>query len=237
MTVPKIASSNLKRVIIKEKFGYAEDSDEMKQAMLQPHLTLKSCCLLTAEVARQYYSLQRAFTFAFIRNPWTRLFSAYKDKIVAFKGFEDYYYIRKILFTVRGWTWEEVKNDENVKAVAGTITFIDFLTMLAKTDAENYNDHWKPWFLLTQPCMIKYDYIGYLEDITAAYQVVKDKAFSDLNIELGGKYEGSTWSGGIIAAYKVVPKDVLDVIVSKFEDDFNIGGYSRDINCINQLHA
>ena len=234
MTVPKVASSNIKRVIIKEKLGYEEGSEEMKQAMLTPHITLANCCLLTAEVAREYYSLQRAFTFTFIRNPWTRLYSAFKDKIATFKGYEDYYYIRKILFTVRDWTWEEVKNDTAVKEAAGTITFTEFLTMLAKTDAENYNDHWKPWFLLTQPCMIKYDYIGYLENISAAYKVVQEKAFSDLDIELGGRYHGSSGSASIIEAYKAIPQNLLDIIMSKFEDDFNIGGYSQDINCIDQ---
>ncbi|XP_063690162.1 uncharacterized protein LOC134822826 [Bolinopsis microptera] len=237
VTVPKIASSNIKRVIIKEKFGYEEGSEEMEHALFAPHVTLAKCCLLTAEVAREFYSLQRAFTFAFIRNPWTRLYSAYKDKIVKFKGFDDYYYIKKILFTVRDWTWEEVKNEPAVREAAGTITFTDFLTMLATTDAENFNDHWKPWFLLTQPCMIKYDYIGYLEDIGTAYQVVKNKVFSDLDIDLGERYAGSSGSAGTIEAYKVVPKHVLDAIVAKFEDDFNIGGYSTDINCIDQLHG
>ena len=232
MTVPKIASSNIKRVIIKEKLGYSEDSEQMKQAMKQPHVYLSKCCLLTVEVARKFYSLQRAFTFTFIRNPWTRLYSAYRDKIVMFKAFDDYYYIRKILFTVREWSWDQVKVDEDVIEAAGTITFTDFLTMLSKTDAENYNDHWKPWFLLTQPCMIKYDYIGYLEDISSAYQVVKDKVFKDLDMDLGSRYKTSSNSAAVKQAYTAVPNDVLDIVYNKFEDDFVIGGYSRDINCI-----
>ena len=108
--------------------------------------------------------------------------------------------------------------------------------MLSKTDPENYNDHWKPWFLLTQPCMIKYDYIGYLEDIDSAYRVIKDKVFSDLDIELGGRYKGSSGDSEVIEAYNTVPRGVLEEVMSKFEDDFVIGGYSKDINCLDQLH-
>lgn len=139
----------------------------------------------------------------------------------------------KILRTARGWSGGQLEDWDAVEEEADSVTFTEFLTMVAGTDTDTEDQHWKPWFLEADPCLLHYDYIGYIEDMEASFKEVKDKVFSDLDeIQLSSSGMSGLDVRSVIEAYKHVPGSVIQAIHQDFEDDFLIGGYNSDINCI-----
>ena len=78
--------------------------------------------------------------FMISRHPMDRLFSAFRDKIM-----------RKTII---------VKNINGNKMKP---TFSKFLTFLAMNNPTGYNRHWKPNWVLCNPCLYHYDYILKME--------------------------------------------------------------------------
>jgi len=125
-----------------------------------------------------------------------------------------------------------VLNKAEVVDAADSITFTEFLTMLALSDTDTYNVHWTPWFHLTEACQVKYDYIGYMEDMETAFSLIKGNLFNDTQLSLPPAYNTQAKSEEVKEAYRTVPSSILNLVYAKFQDDFVIGGYSRQIECI-----
>ena len=104
--------------------------------------------------------------------------------------------------------------------------------MVADTDTDTDDKHWRPWFLEADPCLILYNYIGYIEDMGTSFSVIKDTIFSDLDIELSSDGTTPEDARNAINAYRKVPQNIIESVYQDFEDDFVIGGYSKDIECI-----
>eukprot|EP00116_Pleurobrachia_bachei_P010233 sb/3470495/ len=203
-------------------------------AMAKPHVYFRQYRSITPAIAAQNPSLQRALTFTLIRNPWRRLYSAFKDKIAGYPAFNDYEYTRIILRVVRGWSMEQVENTPSVirEVEESPIGFGEFLKYIAESDTDNLNDHWAPWFLITWPCHIKYDLVGYHEDFEATFKVLKDTLFSDYKTGLKGQYRGSAGREDVIRAYQDVPRVVIEQIYTMYSEEFVLGDYDIRPGCV-----
>lgn len=133
---------------------------------------------------------------------------------------------------MQGWETADKWTDDQLEQAALTITFEEFLEMLAKTDSDSFNDHWKPWSLIARPCMIKYDFIGFLEDFHNSFETIRQRLFADIASPIGEEYEEHKTNQDTVLAYRNVSQPVLDRIFEVYKDDFLIGGYNRDIECI-----
>ena len=203
-------------------------------AMAKPHVYFRQYRSITPAIASQNPSLQRAFTFTLIRNPWRRLYSAYNDKILGYPAFNDYEYSRIILRVVRGWSRDQVTDTQSVvREVEGhPITFGEFLRYITESDTDNLNDHWAPWFLITYPCHIKYDLVGYHEDFEATFKVLRDTLFSDYQSGLKGQYKGSAGRDDVVRAYQDVPSSVKEEIYKMYREEFVLGDYDQRTDCV-----
>ena len=78
--------------------------------------------------------------FMIARHPMDRLFSAFRDKI-----------LRKSIIV------------KNINGNNKKPSFSKFLTFLAMNNPTGYNRHWKPNWVLCNPCLFHYDYILKME--------------------------------------------------------------------------
>ena len=104
---------------------------------------------------------------------------------------------------------------------------------LSQVSTIDYSRHWKPWFNMAEPCQIKYDHIVYIEDM--------DKEFTDLKDVIAEEPESVVLDGPstvynnaeIIAEYRNIDKNLLENVYNIFKEDFIIGDYDKNTECIN----
>ena len=98
------------------------------------------------------------FKTIFVRHPFVRLISAFKDKAEKSPEQQPYFYARywnPLLKHVHGE--DHVTNETRVQ-------FKDFIEeLLLPNDPYQYNEHWAPIWTRCEPCFIHYDLIGKLE--------------------------------------------------------------------------
>lgn len=225
ISIPKVASSNWKRMILSDIAGTPFTEKDV-------HTKINECCILTDDIAH-LRKADRYFTFSFIRNPWTRLYSAFRDKIRLWPGFNQFRYIKEILVMLRGTdkTLLHTTTEFNYKEIQPKISFSEFMRYLSIIDTEQYNSHWTPWFNLVEGCEVKFDFIGKVEDMDRIYHTLKDKVLKN-KVELPSAYSTHASRDQVIDAYKEVSEDVIEEVYQRFSIDFVVGGYSKSIDCI-----
>ena len=100
-----------------------------------------------ANLQHRYSSLVLA------RHPLERLFSAFRDKILR-KRLET-----KVLLKLKYYNNICSIIVKNINGGRKKPTFSKFLTFLAMNNPTSYNRHWKPNWVLCNPCKYHYDYI------------------------------------------------------------------------------
>ena len=186
----------------------------------------------------EYLTMEKYFTFVFVRHPLDRLVSAYSDKLLRSKPvaqFKNYL----------------VKN-------YGQVNFQNFLRMVLtsmdKCNSQtttcfnsNINIHWQPYYQLCEFCDVEYDYIGRIETFNHDVQEVLIQANLTEYIPLQNiklVHQSTTMSksqfevdeNGIQAKeltkqyFKNVEQSIVKQIIQYYELDFLLFQYStRDI--------
>ncbi|XP_071952124.1 carbohydrate sulfotransferase 11-like [Antedon mediterranea] len=209
----KVGSTNWERIIV-EMAGYKNVPNQQ----LYKHNALKWTGKLTnKEVIERLHNYTK---FIFVRNPFSRILSAYKDKFVDhhFPSFNSIG--RTIIKKYR-------KSRFNVSEIDGTdVSFQEFVDYL--TDGHyTANVHWTPIHIQNCPCEIDFDYIGKLEDANddIKYVLMKigiwgkayyHKAFTDPASE---KLRIKTY-------YSSLTRESIAQLYRIYEPDFLLFGYN-----------
>ena len=152
------------------------------------------------------------FRFSFVRNPYDRLISAYKNKILQrianFEVFKE-----KVK---SGLSWYEEAN--------AVLSFHDFATYVCNQPNSGRDMHWKTQFSILRPLHINYQFIGRFENFSQDYHYVFSRV-PDVNwSKVGGKKRVTSLKTPLALAYS---KDLADLVYHAYEDDFNYFNYSR----------
>lgn len=114
---------------------------------------------LNATDVENYFS--RSYKFMFVREPFERLLSAYKDKFVTRRPFDRpllRHYGRKIIENFR-----PNANQQSLNTL-DDITFAEFIEYIIKEGVyEGLNIHWNTYEEQCNPCLVDYDFIGRFE--------------------------------------------------------------------------
>lgn len=100
---------------------------------------------------------RRLFTFCFVRNPYTRLLSAYLDKIQGNRP------PKLSILQALGLNTGNIDQD---------VSFDQFIHAIGKQSLRDMNPHWRPQYHQTLQGAIDYDFIGRYEDFTTDFQQV-----------------------------------------------------------------
>lgn len=151
--VPKVASSNMKRLILTLQ-GRSDNSDAIKYF---DHRGFEF--LGDFSVPERERLVKTLFKFMFVRDPLGRLVSAYRDK---FQTTNNQFHMKYGMEIVQRYR----KNTTSSHPANGDdVTFREFARYIIDEAAHKMNEHWMPIYEICQPCVIPYDFVGSFEDL------------------------------------------------------------------------
>ncbi|XP_074657210.1 carbohydrate sulfotransferase 13-like [Tubulanus polymorphus] len=176
---------------------------------------------------------KKYYRFIFVRDPFSRLLSCYRDKFL--NRTDDFYYRRvygrKIVKSFRS----SASDDEIEK---GSATFGEFLRYLApRNDREDtrddfincFNDHWSQYHELCEPCEFKYDFIGRFETLATDLNYVIRKAgisnVTEVFEQSRRQRKRKTNPAMIDEFYRDIPGDIIQRVYDEYKWDFEMFNY------------
>lgn len=215
---PKVASTKIKMLLQKLE-GYSVPDSRSQ--------VLRNYTKLHSRNAKGYFFLEALpnsrdtwtllsenndfFKFSFVRNPYERLFSVYKSKIES-RSFQSkqFKHIRKIL----------TSHPELDFSFAGFVRFV------CQQEEFEMDSHWKVQSRHLFCDLIKYDYIGHLEnfckDMSYVIQRIGGSAPEDLRKKVNFTGAGSSYR-------EAYTRELSELVFKKFEEDFYRFGYKKKI--------
>ena len=168
--------------------------------------------------------LQNYTKILFVREPFARLLSGYRDKYVELRHFPYYKSIgSKIIKILR-------KGATRAEIASGKPTFEEFIRWLVRNPDDRGGDyHWRPLFDWYHPCEIQYDYIGKLETTADDVKYI----FKKIGIDKLESYPSTETHHTFSSAQDVLKKyysnispELLPKIVNRYREEFELFNYS-----------
>ena len=213
--IPKVGCSSWKVKILENRGLLSKDDykgldaishEQPMQDILAKYgiRTLSEYDLTTAK-----WMLKSYYKFLFVRDPFERLLSAYRDKM-ANPGNQHY----------------RPKANNILKFFRSNLTvptFTMFLKSLVHTPPRMYDIHWRPYDVMCNPCHVNYDVIGKLETLESDVGCVT----SQLNMTSWFPLPGSARSTfDLVGAYfRSVPETVMADVEKAYGHDAAMFGY------------
>ncbi len=205
---PKVACSTIKRML-----QVVELNGDLSRLPEQVHdrkaSPLKSPKTIENDVRDLFFG-GGYFLFSFVRNPYTRVLSAYLDKFV-------------------NNAWERNRRAPKLGLDPDAeITFSDFLRAVRMQRDSEKDIHWMPQAFLLQPKKISYDFIGRFENFQIGFDLVAKRAgfTGDGDQALIRKDDHKTNASDRVTAF--VHDLERELILDIYKADFDQFGYSRD---------
>ncbi|XP_039679515.1 carbohydrate sulfotransferase 12-like [Perca fluviatilis] len=220
--IPKVACTNWKRVMF-----------VLNQTEPYPDLMSTS-----GDLVHEYSTLTHLNSFPrpeikvmwmFVRDPFTRLISAYRDK---FQRHNEYYYLN--------FAWDILRLYANLtnppqtvdKAFASGVhpsfyNFIQYLLDPRTEDKQPFEPHWRQMYRQCQPCLIQYDFLGHQETLQQDAQQLLRMLKLENDIKFPPSYENMTSPSSVSEWFSTVPLEDRRKLYQLYEKDFRLFGYRR----------
>ncbi|MBX2881886.1 MAG: sulfotransferase family protein [Granulosicoccus sp.] len=218
MENPKVASTSILKVLQQQ-----EDS-QLAERMDNPHQRNQSPILrfskLDESIQRNALTSSEYYRFAFVRNPFGRLLSAYLSKIarpLAPKA--------EILAIINGCKVNQVKD------LKQPVDFASFIEVVCSQDPLDMNPHWNLQTLQLIVEKIDYHKIGRFENLQQDFAQVCTHIFGDRDLKI-------TQSANQTSSEEKLTDYYDDALVKKvhqkFYDDFHAFEYSGTLHTLAQ---
>ncbi|XP_051242638.1 carbohydrate sulfotransferase 12 [Dicentrarchus labrax] len=241
--VPKVACTNWKRVMVvlsQSLISPSSGKPYTDPEAVPPDLVHNSSLHLTfAKFWRHYGSLSRHLMalklqhytkFLFVRDPFVRLISAFRNKFG--RPNEDFYRQFGSVMVRRYGNVSGSLPETAAEAFAAGVkpTFQQFITYLLDPETEKesiFNEHWRQVYRLCHPCQVKYDFIGQLETLeTDAEHLLKLLQVDHLlRFPSGARNRTATsWERDW---FTQIPITMRRELYKLYEPDFELFGYPK----------
>jgi hypothetical protein len=212
---PKVACSSIKLILQRielKDFNLNKDMDILHNREYSPLLKPTQVGDFGEIIKKKEF-----FKFCFVRNPYTRILSAYLDKIASKN--EDTFR-KHCIYTQLGYDFRSTEQ---------TISFKDFVRSISTHPIKMMDPHWRPQYYQTLQDFVDYDFIGRFESIERDIEFVVKKIAG----RKGKKYitqsrTHKTGADSLIRQYYT--EEIRDMVYTKYRKDFNYFGYSSVLN-------
>lgn len=153
------------------------------------------------------------FRFAFVRNPYTRVLSAYLDKIQRNRPEK-----------------KEILNSlgRDPKELEAEVSFLEFLQAIRKTPNGLRDNHWRPQVQLLFIGQCDYHVIGAFERLEQDVAYVTERMGVTRRFKLDNVGNHATDAASALKEWYT--GEVMDVFESLYDGDFRTFGYSRSLD-------
>ncbi|WP_193371339.1 sulfotransferase family protein [Pelagibius marinus] len=211
--VPKAANSTIKRFLVAacgEVLPAADAMVSVQRGSLLPDTRKFSSRELHTAINDSGW-----FRFTFVRNPYDRLVSVYKDKVIG-------------LGTVdTGLQYVKRLDPE----ASGAIPFRDFVQAVCDQKDEDMDAHWRPQASLIMSEAISYSHIGHVENFARDMEpVVRRLALpAELVEQLGREPINPTRKASLEERFAPsFDAELADTVFRRYRRDFELFGYAPD---------
>jgi hypothetical protein len=157
------------------------------------------------------------FRFCFVRNPYARLFSAYKSQVMDLST--PYTGLRESIRRQAGYPSRE---DD----IPGHVGFGDFVRYIGEQPDSERDGHWKSQAGTIHAEAIAYDFVGRMETFSRDFTRLLDRFGAPAPLKATvAEAVNPTPNLPLAAAYD---KDLADYVYQVFLDDFHAFGYDRN---------
>lgn len=222
--VPKVACTNWKRIFL-VLTGKAENfSQVINLPASQIHNKNLFKSLQNYSVTEILNMTNEYTKFIFVRHPFERLLSAYRNKLEQHYDSSKYFQARFGKYIIKNFR----KNPTNVSLAKGDdVTFSEFVNYIVSSDPNRYNEHWQRMTDLCHPCLIKYDFIGKYENI------IQDSNFLLKSFGTSLKFpklsKPSTTASNLAKYYGTLERKTILKLYRIYEMDFRLFDYDVSI--------
>ncbi|XP_071779210.2 carbohydrate sulfotransferase 12-like [Centroberyx gerrardi] len=233
--IPKVACTNWKRVmfVLNQSEPYQDPMSISGDLVHMPYqLTLlNSFPRIEMKVRLKHYT-----KFLFVRDPFVRLISAYRDK---FQRYNEYYYLNfaRDMLRLYGGQPEPPKSVDEAFASGLHPSFYSFIQYLLDPQTEKnvpFEPHWRQMHRLCHPCLIQYDFVGHQETLQAdAEQLLRILKLQD-DIKFPPSYDNMTSPGWVWDWFRTVPLEARRKLYKLYEVDFKLFGYTKPDALLNE---
>lgn len=173
---PKVACTNWK-CVLRYYEGFTESYLDAKVAHDRERSGLEF--LSNLENSQDYLTDEGIKKFSFVRDPYSRIVSAYANKIEPLisgqrSSKQDNPYFYDIFKTIQGFKGKEITDP-----IIGFVYFLEWL--IEVDDFHTNNEHWLPQSKLLDIENVQYDYVGRLENIDDDASVILKELGLDIS--------------------------------------------------------
>ncbi|KAM9780194.1 carbohydrate sulfotransferase 12 [Neosynchiropus ocellatus] len=245
--VPKVACSNWKRIMIVLSESLLRDGVPQRDPQAVPrdlvhnssmHFTFNKFWRRYGKFAKHLMKvkLKKYTKFIFVRDPFVRLISAYRDKFE--QRNENFYqkFAQVILRRFANQPTPPATVDE--AAAAGVhVSFSHFVRYLLDPQTEKaapFNEHWRQVHRLCHPCQIQYDFVGHLETAEEDAEHLLRQLRVDNVVEFPTSSRNLTNSSWESEWFGSIPLEERRELYRLYEPDFRLFGYDRPDALLNE---
>ncbi|XP_035482758.2 carbohydrate sulfotransferase 12 isoform X1 [Scophthalmus maximus] len=227
--IPKVACSNWKKVmfVLKQSEPY-RDPMSVSDDLIEPtdkHLTLLKSFPRTEMMAK----LKHYTKFLFVRDPFVRIISAYRDKL---QRPNKLFLENFALDIIRryGNQSDPPRSVDEAFASGLSPSFHNFIQYLVDPKTENsgpFEPHWRQMHRLCHPCHIQYDFIGHQETLQEDAEQLMKLLMLKGYIKFPPSYVNMTSSNSVLDWFRTVPVEDRRKLYKLYESDFRLFGYRK----------
>lgn len=207
---PKVACSTVKITLqdfeIEQKSLSQKDFEVIHDRAFSPLLKVQQI-----ENFNSFFHRPDYFKFCFVRNPYTRLLSAYLDKIAGNSNRE-----KTNILLQMGYKTDDISIN---------ISFEQFISTIEQQSPQMMNNHWRHQYYCTYQNAIDYDFIGKLESFNQDFLWVLGKLGATDYYKQESRH--ATDSKDKLAMYYT--NDLQNRVYSLYQLDFETFGYSKNL--------
>jgi Sulfotransferase family len=157
----------------------------------------------------------QTFKFVVVRNPYTKLASAYRDKLV--------------LKPRTVWS-DQIRRSAKAFGLplSPHITFAEFVAVASRQTVREMDIHWRPQYYQGHFDRIQFDFIGRMERMPADLIYILERIGAPRSM-VARASERHNESGAGIELWESVPAQARERFLDAFAIDFDALGYSREL--------
>ncbi|XP_014249355.1 carbohydrate sulfotransferase 11 [Cimex lectularius] len=219
--VPKVACTNWKRIFMVLN-GSTNETDVLSIPANLAHSRPEYLALSNYSIADAKSLLNTYTKFIFVRHPFERLLSAYRNKLEKNYINSKYFQSRLGRYIIKHYR-EKPTNSSLVNG--DDVTFEEFTAYLTKSMSSMYNEHWKPVERLCEPCQIQYDFIGKYETlITDSNYLLKSIGMGNISFPHNSKPSGT--SKDLKKYFRKLSLNRIKELLDIYKLDFKLFSYT-----------
>ncbi|KAF6715879.1 Carbohydrate sulfotransferase 12 [Oryzias melastigma] len=233
--IPKVACTNWKRTLIALRHDEPYP-DPMSFEHNWVHRFDRFQLLRQFPLAERKAKLKHYTKFLFVRDPFVRLISAYRDKMQHYDQYFYQGYVRAILQLYK----KQYNLPTNVTLARKTgvqPSFYNFIQYIVDPRTERnapFEPHWRQMFRLCHPCLVNYDFVGHQETLQEdAQELLKMLKLED-DIKFPPSYENMTSADSVKDWFQNVPLKDRRKLYKLYEKDFQLFGYRRPTELLDE---